>query len=89
MAAPAYMTLVLVAVLVLALAFYLIRVILILNHVNDQLGKVTFGVRAIENQTKPIGELVGEMNGNLIAVAGALEDLVATAVAKSTGEAAA
>lgn len=89
MPAAAIMTLVIVAVLVLALAFYLIRVILILNHVNDQLGKVTFGVRAIENQTKPIGELVGDLNGNLTAVAGALEDLVQTAVAKSTQDTAA
>lgn len=89
MPAAAIMTLVLVAILVLALAFYLIRVILVLNHVNDQLGKVTFGVRAIAHQTEPIGELVGDINGNLTAVADALEDLVDTAVAKSTQETAA
>lgn len=89
MPAPAIFTLIIVAVLVLALAYYLARVVLILNHVNDQLGKVTFGVRAIENQTLPIGELVTDLNGNLTAVAGALEDLVATAVAKSTQESAA
>lgn len=89
MPAPAIFTLIIVAVLVLALAFYLARVVLILNHVNDQLGKITFGVRAIENQTLPIGELVTDLNGNLTAVAGALEDLVATAVTKSTQESAA
>lgn len=89
MPAAAIMTLVLTAVLVLALAYYLIRVVLILRHVNDQLGKVTFGVRAIAHQTEPIGALVTNMNGNLTAVAGALEDLVSTAVAKSTRETAA
>lgn len=89
MPAAAIVTLVLVAVLVLALAYYLFRVVLILRHVNDQLGKVTFGVRAIAHQTEPIGDLVGNMNGNLSAVAGALEDLVDTAVKKSTREEAA
>lgn len=89
MPAPAIMTLILTAVLVLALAYYLIRVVLILRHVNDQLGKITFGVRAIAHQTEPIGELVGDINGNLTAVAGALEDLVNTAVAKSDQETAA
>jgi hypothetical protein len=86
MPAPAIATLVLTAILVLALAFYLIRVILILRHVNDQLGKITFGVRAIAHQTEPIGELVGNINGNLTAVAGALDGLVEEAVSKSDRE---
>lgn len=89
MPAAAIVTLILTAVLVLALAYYLFRVVLILRHVNDQLGKITFGVRAIAHQTEPVGELVGDMNGNLTAVAGALEDLVDTAVKKSKEEAAA
>lgn len=88
MPAPAILTLILTAVLVLALAYYLVRVVLILRHVNDQLGKITFGVRAIAHQTEPIGELVGDMNGNLKAVAGALDDLVETAVTKSRPNAA-
>jgi len=89
MPAAAILTLILTAVLVLALAFYLIRVVLILRHVNDQLGKITFGVRAIAHQTEPVGELVGQMNGTLAAVAGAREELVSEAVAKSTQEVAA
>ncbi len=89
MPAAAIVTLILTAILVLALAYYLLRVVLILRHVNDQLGKITFGVRAIAHQTEPVGELVGAMNGNLTAVAGALEDLVDTAVKKSTQEVAA
>lgn len=72
----AVVMIVLFAVLVLAVAAYLIKVILILRHVNDQLGKITFGVRAIANQTKPINELTESMNGNLGAVADALSALV-------------
>ena len=79
MPAAAIVSLIIVAVLVLALAAYLIRVIQILNHVNDTLGKVTFGVRAIAHRTEPIGAVVGEINGDLGAVAGALEALVASA----------
>ena len=49
---------------------------MILNHANDQLGKITFGVRAIAHQTKPINELTESMNANLGAISGALGDLV-------------
>ncbi len=72
----AWVTIILVIVLLLAVASYLVRVILVLNHVNDQLGKITFGVRAIAHQTKPINELTESMGANLGAVAGALSDLV-------------
>lgn len=78
MPAAAIVSLIIIAVLVLALAAYLIRVIQILNHVNDTLGKVTFGVRAIAHRTEPVGAVVGEINANLGAVAGALEALVAS-----------
>jgi len=53
MPAAAIVSIVLFAVLVLAIAGYLFRVIIVLRHVNDQLGKITFGVRAIAHQTKP------------------------------------
>ena len=72
----AWVTVILVVVLLLAVASYLVRVILVLNHVNDQLGKITFGVRAIAHQTKPINDLTESMGANLSAVAGALGDLV-------------
>lgn len=78
MPAAAIVSLIIVAVLILALAAYLIRVIQILNHVNDTLGKVTFGVRAIAHRTEPVGAVVGDINANLGAVAGALEALVAS-----------
>jgi len=76
MSVAAIVSLVLIAVLVAALAFYLIRVVIILRHVVDTLGKVTFGVRAIAHRTEPLGPLLGDVNTNLTAVAGALEQLV-------------
>ena len=79
----AIVSLVIIAVLVLALAAYLARVVQILTHVNDTLGKVTFGVRAIAHQTEPIGPVVGDINANLGAVAGALEALVASVPAEA------
>lgn len=62
-------------VLVAALAFYLLWVVVILRHLVDTLGKVVFGVAAIAHRVQPVGPLVTEINGDLTAVAGALEDL--------------
>ncbi len=78
----AVVSLVLVAVLVLALAAYLVWVVLILRHVVDTLGKVTFGVRAIAHRTEPVGPVVADINANLTAVAGALDGLVERATAQ-------
>ncbi len=77
MPAAAVVSIILFAILILAIAAYLVRVILVLRHVNDQLGKITFGVRAIAHQTKPINDLTESMTANLGAVSGALGDLVA------------
>lgn len=77
MPAAAIVTLILTGILVIALVLYLVRILLILRHANDQLGKITFGVRAIAHQTKPINEVTSSMNANLGAVAGALDQLVA------------
>lgn len=70
-------TLVVVGLIVAALAFYLAWVVLLLRDIHDTLGKVTFGVRAIAHRTAPLKSLVDEINGNLIPVADALEELVA------------
>lgn len=61
-----------------AIAYYLLRVVLILNHAVDTLGKVTFGVRAIAFRTEPITPALADINGNLTAVAEALEGLVSS-----------
>lgn len=82
MSAAAVVTLVLTGLLVAALAFYLVWVVVILNRVNDTLGKVTFGVRAIAHRTGPVGPALTDMNGNLTSVADALEGLAARAHAQ-------
>jgi hypothetical protein len=87
MPAAAIVTLVFVGLLVAALAFYLVWVVLILRAITDTLGKVTFGVRAIAHRTEPITPLVTEVNTNLVAVADALEALVAKVNATQTAAA--
>ncbi|MDQ3733441.1 MAG: hypothetical protein M3400_05470 [Actinomycetota bacterium] len=81
MSAAAIAVLVVTFVLVAALAFYLIWVVLILRRLVDTLGKVNFGVSAIALRVAPIGPVVTEINNDLTAVAGALEDLGADLVA--------
>ena len=76
MSTAAIVSLVIIGVLVAAIAFYLIWVIVILRSAVDTLGKITFGVRAIAHRTEPLGELLGDVNANLSAVAEALEQLV-------------
>ena len=68
-------TLVEVVMLVVVLAAYLIKIAALLRHVSHTLGLVTFGVRAIERQTEPIGPVVKDINGALEQVAGALDEL--------------
>ena len=64
-----------VLLLVLVLAGYLIVINATLRRISSTLGLVTFGVRAIEKQTEPIGPTVREINGALEQVAGALEEV--------------
>lgn len=75
MSAAAIAALVVTGVLVAALSFFLIWVVVILRRLTDTLGKVVFGVASIAHRVEPVEGLVGEMNGDLIAVADALEAL--------------
>ena len=68
-------TLVEVVLLVVVLATYLIKIAATLRNVSKTLGLVTFGVRAIERQTAPIGPVLRDVNGALEQVAGALEQV--------------
>ena len=61
-----------VLLLVAVLAGYLIAIAETLRRVSATLGKITFGVRAIETQTQPLGPRIGEVNEALEQVAGAL-----------------
>jgi uncharacterized protein YoxC len=68
-------TLVEVLLVVLVLAGYLIAIAATLRRVSKTLGLVTFGVRAIEKQTEPIGPRLRDINGALEQVAAALDDV--------------
>lgn len=77
MSTAAIAALVVTGVLVAALAFYLLWVVVILRRLTDTLGKVVFGVASIAHRVQPVEQLVGEINGDLIGVADALERLAA------------
>lgn len=68
-------TLVEVLLVVLVLAGYLIAIAATLRRVSKTLGLVTFGVRAIERQTEPIGPALTDINAALEQVAAALDDV--------------
>jgi hypothetical protein len=75
--AAAIAALVVTGVLVAALAFYLLWVVVILRRLTDTLGKVVFGVASIAHRVEPVEGIVGEINGDLVGVADALEALAA------------
>ncbi len=77
MSAAAIAAIVVTAVLIAALAFYLLWVVMLLRRLTDTLGKVVFGVASIAHRVEPVGSVVGEINGDLTAVADALEQLCA------------
>lgn len=66
-----------VALVVVVLAVYLIAIAAMLRKVSSTLGLITFGVRAIERQTQPIGPVVRDINAALEQVVGALEEVSA------------
>jgi uncharacterized protein YoxC len=70
------LTLAELAILVVVLAVYLIVIAATLRRISSTLGLVTFGVRAIEKQTEPIGPVAKDINGALQQVAEALESVV-------------
>lgn len=75
MSAAGIFALVVTAVLIVALAFYLLWVVVILRRLTDTLGKVVFGVASIAHRVEPVGPIVEDINANLSAVADALEHL--------------
>lgn len=77
MPASAWVTVVVSLVIAAALAFYLIRVVILLRSINDTLGKVTFGVRSIAHRTAPLGELLTPIKTDLEAVADTLDGVAA------------
>ncbi len=63
-----------VVLLVGVLAGYLLAIAGALARVSSTLAKITFGVRAIESQTEPIGRTLAQVNDELARTAAALED---------------
>ncbi len=76
MPAPAYVTLVGVALTVAVLAIYLTRVAIILNHVNFTVGTVNAGVRAIAQGAEPLDPLISEIYSHLETTRLALADVL-------------
>ncbi len=69
------LTIVEIVLVVVVLVYYLARVAASLRRTAVLLGKVSFGVRAIETQTQVIGPSVVAVNGQLDGIADALADL--------------
>jgi len=69
-------TLIVVAVIVAALALYLIAIAVTLTRVSFILGTVLIGVRAIANQTAPVGSVIRDIYGDVSAIQGALDGLL-------------
>lgn len=74
-------TVVEIALLVGALAVYLVLIARSLRATSALLGKVTFGVRAIETQCQPIGPSVVRINQQLAVIGGALDGIAGLAEA--------
>ena len=65
----AVLTVLEVVTLVVVLAGYLLAIAAALRRISRTLGKVTFGVRAIERQTEPLGPALTAAAGDLEAAA--------------------
>lgn len=75
------LTVVEIVLVAAVLVYYLVRIAASLRRSAVALGKVAFGVRAIETQCEVIGPAVLRINDQLSGVAGALADLEGLATA--------
>ncbi len=73
------LTVVEIVLVAAVLVYYLARIAASLRRTSVLLGKVAFGVRAIETQCAVIGPSVLTVNEQLAGVAGALADLTGLA----------
>ncbi len=83
MPTAAIVTLVLVALLVAALAFYLIWVIVLLGLISRTLGGIADALGSIADRTEPVNGLMDELNTDLGAVADALTGVAEVEEAQS------
>ena len=77
MGAATIATLLGVAIIVAALAAYLITISYVLNRVSFRLGTVLIGVRAIVAQTDPVPKYVGILLNDVMAIDQAAHQLLA------------
>lgn len=77
------LTVVEILLVVVVLVYYLTAIARSLRKTSTLLGKVAFGVRAIETECAPIGPVVTTINGQLTAIAGALAAVAGLANAKA------
>ena len=75
------LTIVEIVLVVVVLVYYLVRIAASLRRTAALLGKVYFGIRAIETQTNVIGPSVSKVNEQLGGIADALADLTDLATA--------
>ena len=73
-----------IALVVGALALYLVRIHRSLAATSALLAKLTFGVRAIETQCESIGPSVTRINGQLAVITGALAGVAGLAESAAT-----
>ena len=76
MGAATFVTLVGVAIIVAALALYLINISLILRHVSFTVGTVIIGVRAIGQACEPLAPVIRDIRNDIAAIDEDLEALV-------------
>lgn len=74
-----------IILVLVVLVTYLVIITRTLRRINRSLGQVSFGVRAIESQTAPVGGSVLRVNGQLSQLASVFEDLAAAAAGTGGG----
>jgi len=72
-----------IALIVVILAYFLNKVARLLNSISTTLGRITFGVRAVETQCAVIGPAADEINANLKETVGHLQDALVAAQRRS------
>ena len=76
MGAATVVTLIGVAIIVAAIAIYLIRISVLLNHVSFTVGTVIIGVKAIAQACEPLAPVIRDIANNVSAIDEDLEALV-------------
>jgi hypothetical protein len=75
-AAPGYVLVVIIVLIVLALVFYLVSTIMALRQITTGLDEVIVGVTGIIEKSAPVQPVVEDINANLDAAVSALEGLL-------------